>query len=74
MDPFAGSGTTLAAAKLLGRNAIGIEINPKYKPMIEKRVAETTFKDIEEDLRKFPNSYWKIKLLNEKTASMEAFL
>lgn len=74
LDPFAGSGTTLAAAKLLGRKAIGIEINPKYKPMIEKRIAETTFKDIEEDLKKYPNSYWKIRLLNEKTASLEEFL
>ncbi|MEM3744658.1 MAG: site-specific DNA-methyltransferase [Candidatus Micrarchaeaceae archaeon] len=37
LDPFAGSGTTLQVALEMGLDAIGIEINPKYIPLIEKR-------------------------------------
>ena len=41
LDPFAGSGSCLAAAASLGRDAIGIEINPQYAAMAEQRVART---------------------------------
>ncbi len=41
LDPFMGSGTTGVVAKQLGRNYIGIELNPKYITMAEKRIAET---------------------------------
>jgi DNA modification methylase len=30
LDPFAGSGTTLVAAKRLGRQSLGVEINPVF--------------------------------------------
>ncbi len=41
LDPFAGSGTTLAVANRLGRHAIGIELNSEYVPLIENRCAQT---------------------------------
>lgn len=39
-DPFAGTGTTLVTAQQLGRNNIGIEIDPKNVKMIQKRLEE----------------------------------
>lgn len=37
LDPFAGSGTTMAAALLEEKNTIGIELTPDYLPIIEGR-------------------------------------
>lgn len=38
LDPFAGSGTTCAAAKKLGRQPIGFELSPFYASQAQERV------------------------------------
>ncbi len=38
LDPFAGSGTTLAAAEQEGRNSVGYELNPDFERIIKEKV------------------------------------
>jgi len=38
LDPFLGSGTTTLAAKNLGRNSVGYEINKKFLPIIKEKI------------------------------------
>lgn len=54
LDPFAGSGTTLVAAKKLRRKFIGIDINRKYIEIAQRRIRQTNV------------SYFILKDLNEE--------
>ena len=40
LDPFMGSGTTAQVAQDLGRKYLGCELNPDYKPLQNKRLAQ----------------------------------
>jgi site-specific DNA-methyltransferase (adenine-specific) len=42
LDPFSGTGTTIAVAKKNRRNGIGIEINPEYVKIARKRLDNIT--------------------------------
>ena len=42
LDPFMGTGTTTVAAAKWGRNSIGVEIDPQYCEIAEKRIRHAT--------------------------------
>jgi len=42
LDPFVGIGTTLIAARDLGRNAVGFDLNPKYIEFANRRLSQSS--------------------------------
>jgi len=61
LDPFAGSGTALRVARKLGRQFIGIELNPEYAAMCEQRVRADTYTKPPENVPKL-TEYTRTKL------------
>ena len=49
LDPFAGSGTTLEAARKLGFKSIGIEAEETYLPLIDQRLQRSNTSPIERE-------------------------
>lgn len=83
LDPFAGTGTTLVVAKQLGRDSVGIEVDPKNAKLIQARIANERVSDAIEPLREYyrytPNlsSLWpkpEIELTNKTAGKQLAFL
>jgi DNA modification methylase len=67
LDPFSGSGTTLAAAKQLERNYVGVEISAKYAENARKRLEELE-KQYSGNLHLRPAEMAELKrLVNETT-------
>lgn len=52
-DPFVGSGTTSLAAKHLGRNSIGYEINKSFAPIIRNKLCEDQLSSSEDEAQIF---------------------
>jgi site-specific DNA-methyltransferase (adenine-specific) len=54
LDPFTGSGTTNFAAKNLGRNSVGYEINPEFIPVIKQKLSANQKDDSFEFVKQQP--------------------
>jgi len=52
LDPFSGAGTTGLVAQRLGRDYIGLELNPEYAEMSRKRIADDLLTEADERIER----------------------
>ena len=80
LDPFLGSGTTSLAARSLGRNSVGYEINKEFLPFIKKKLniennkfnqfeilEETPTINFKEEIKKSPYIFKDFHKFDKKT-------
>jgi tRNA G10 N-methylase Trm11 len=67
LDPFAGTGTTLVAAYQLGRNSIGMEIEPRYAQLARDALSKVGARPLETQEPVAPD----IEYLRQAVHSME---
>lgn len=74
-DPFAGSGTVLAISELMGRNAIGIDINKKYYSLFNNEVqhgAQEYWEKRTKEIAKNRHNILNFKITNEKLRKVKS--
>lgn len=66
LDPFLGTGSTLLAARASGRNAVGVEVNPRYVSIVKSRMAQGPSPNGTRQVALRGDSRRLVKLLEEK--------
>jgi site-specific DNA-methyltransferase (adenine-specific) len=66
LDPFAGRGTTLVAAKKLERKFIGIDINKEYVNIALQRLSQVHHASENDENSYFNKNFQQLKIFNEK--------
>lgn len=70
LDPFAGIGTTLIAAKDLKRNAVGFDLNERYVEFANKRLADLPHSDETKQIEICDDAINIPKYLEKETVSL----
>lgn len=74
LDPFVGSGTTCKVANVLGRRWIGIDINPEYIAMTQRRIntAFEGFDSFDPRTQRIPKDLPEDKISNRRSRNSSA--